>query len=370
MLPLYQELVARYGLASRIAGWRVLESTAAYAARRASRARRAKSSRPRSDLVERDGAETDRAHRRGDGRRAARGCSRECRCRSSTASPRGVRQAELLVRLRAARSRAPAATPRRPAASWSTSTPPIARALRRPRGASDRVDTDHGSHAAHARPLRLLADHRPRARFAWPGGKRPRRLRRAQPRALRVRRGPDRGARAGHARSPTCSTTRGATTATASARGGCSSCSTSCACRLSLLVNSAALRPLPRARRRPSARAATRSPRTAAPIPSARRPRRGRRARADRRRHRDASRATRACRPAGWLGPVDRRDRRHARPAARGRLPLRARLVRRRPAGVAGDAQRAHPRGALPAGAERLERDHRRAASARPSSPT
>ena len=30
MLPLYQELVASYGLAERIAGWRVLESTAAY----------------------------------------------------------------------------------------------------------------------------------------------------------------------------------------------------------------------------------------------------------------------------------------------------------------------------------------------------
>jgi allantoin racemase len=30
VLPLYQELVAGYGLASRIAGWRVLESTAAY----------------------------------------------------------------------------------------------------------------------------------------------------------------------------------------------------------------------------------------------------------------------------------------------------------------------------------------------------
>jgi allantoin racemase len=31
VLPLYKELVASYGLASRIAGWRVLESTAAYA---------------------------------------------------------------------------------------------------------------------------------------------------------------------------------------------------------------------------------------------------------------------------------------------------------------------------------------------------
>jgi allantoin racemase len=32
VLPLYKELVAGYGLASRIAGWRVLESTAAYRA--------------------------------------------------------------------------------------------------------------------------------------------------------------------------------------------------------------------------------------------------------------------------------------------------------------------------------------------------
>ena len=31
VLPLYQELVAGYGLAARIAGWRVLESVAAYA---------------------------------------------------------------------------------------------------------------------------------------------------------------------------------------------------------------------------------------------------------------------------------------------------------------------------------------------------
>src|SRR5262245_30947786 len=30
VLPLYQELVAGYGLAGRIAGWRVIESTAAY----------------------------------------------------------------------------------------------------------------------------------------------------------------------------------------------------------------------------------------------------------------------------------------------------------------------------------------------------
>jgi allantoin racemase len=31
VLPVYQELVARYGLAARIAGWRVVDSTAPYA---------------------------------------------------------------------------------------------------------------------------------------------------------------------------------------------------------------------------------------------------------------------------------------------------------------------------------------------------
>jgi allantoin racemase len=57
VLPLYHELVAGYGLASRIAGWRTLESTAAYA-------RGAHDELDReivgaaNDLVERDGAET------------------------------------------------------------------------------------------------------------------------------------------------------------------------------------------------------------------------------------------------------------------------------------------------------------------------
>lgn len=55
--PLYRELVASYGLAERIAGWRVLESTAAYA-------RGTHDELDREvvavalDLVERDGAET------------------------------------------------------------------------------------------------------------------------------------------------------------------------------------------------------------------------------------------------------------------------------------------------------------------------
>jgi allantoin racemase len=57
VLPLYHELVASYGLTSRIAGWRVLESTAAYQ-------RGAHDELDRdliaaaNDLVDRDGAET------------------------------------------------------------------------------------------------------------------------------------------------------------------------------------------------------------------------------------------------------------------------------------------------------------------------
>jgi allantoin racemase len=57
VLPLYHELVASYGLTPRIAGWRVLESSAAYA-------RGAHDELDREivtaalDLIERDGAET------------------------------------------------------------------------------------------------------------------------------------------------------------------------------------------------------------------------------------------------------------------------------------------------------------------------
>ena len=57
VLPLYQELIASYGLALRIAGWRVIESTAAYA-------RGAHDDLDReivataSDLIDRDFAET------------------------------------------------------------------------------------------------------------------------------------------------------------------------------------------------------------------------------------------------------------------------------------------------------------------------
>lgn len=57
VLPLYKELVAGYGLAGRIAGWRVLESTAAY-----QRGAHPELDREivavAADLVERDGAET------------------------------------------------------------------------------------------------------------------------------------------------------------------------------------------------------------------------------------------------------------------------------------------------------------------------
>jgi allantoin racemase len=57
VLPLYQELVTSYGLASRIAGWRVLESTAAYG-RGAHPELDAEIVAAARDLVDRDGAET------------------------------------------------------------------------------------------------------------------------------------------------------------------------------------------------------------------------------------------------------------------------------------------------------------------------
>ena len=56
VLPMYQELVTGYGLASRIAGWRVLESTAAYG-RGAHPELDAEIGAAARDLVERDGAE-------------------------------------------------------------------------------------------------------------------------------------------------------------------------------------------------------------------------------------------------------------------------------------------------------------------------
>lgn len=57
VLPLYHELVASYGLTARIAGWRVLESTAAYA-RGAHEALDREIVKAACDLIERDGAES------------------------------------------------------------------------------------------------------------------------------------------------------------------------------------------------------------------------------------------------------------------------------------------------------------------------
>lgn len=57
VLPLYQELVASYGLAPRIAGWRVLESTAAYG-RGAHPELDAEIVAAARDVVDRDGAES------------------------------------------------------------------------------------------------------------------------------------------------------------------------------------------------------------------------------------------------------------------------------------------------------------------------
>jgi allantoin racemase len=55
--PLYEELVTAYGLSARIAGWRTLESTAAYQ-RGAHETLDAELIAAANDLVERDGAET------------------------------------------------------------------------------------------------------------------------------------------------------------------------------------------------------------------------------------------------------------------------------------------------------------------------
>jgi allantoin racemase len=57
VLPLYHELVAAYGLGARIAGWRVLESTAAYQLGVHDALDREIVAAAR-DLIERDGAET------------------------------------------------------------------------------------------------------------------------------------------------------------------------------------------------------------------------------------------------------------------------------------------------------------------------
>lgn len=56
VLPVYQELVASYGLSSRVAGWRAVESNAPYAAGDQSEAD-ALAVAAACDLIERDGAE-------------------------------------------------------------------------------------------------------------------------------------------------------------------------------------------------------------------------------------------------------------------------------------------------------------------------
>ena len=124
VLPIYHELIAGYGLAGRIAGWRVLENTAAYQPGDYAPLD-AELSAAANDLVEQDGAESDRAHRRRDGRRAGAPAARVpvplldgMRC--------AVRQAEPLARLGAPKP-APGATRRRAGASWS------ARSIRRAR---------------------------------------------------------------------------------------------------------------------------------------------------------------------------------------------------------------------------------------------
>ena len=132
VLPLYQELVASYGLAGRIAGWRVLESTAAYARGRASPSSTARSWPPRTTSCERDFAETVILTGAVMAGVPARLQARSRRCRSSTASSAACGQAELLARL---------ALPKPRAGSYAAPAgrelvdvdPAIARAVRRRR---------------------------------------------------------------------------------------------------------------------------------------------------------------------------------------------------------------------------------------------
>lgn len=98
VLPLYQELVASYGLASRIAGWRVLESNAAYG-RGAHPELDAEIATAARDVVERDGAETvilTGAVMAGVPRRL----QAEVPVPLIDCIAAGVRQAELLARMR------------------------------------------------------------------------------------------------------------------------------------------------------------------------------------------------------------------------------------------------------------------------------
>lgn len=104
VLPMYQEVVASYGLAGRIAGWRVIESTAAYA-----RGEHAELDREiaaaANDLVQRDFAETVILT-------GAVMAGVPARLQADVAVPLidclvcGVRQAELLARLALPKPRA------------------------------------------------------------------------------------------------------------------------------------------------------------------------------------------------------------------------------------------------------------------------
>ena len=104
VLPMYQEVVASYGLAGRIAGWRAIESTAAYA-----RGAHAELDREivttANDLVQRDFAETVILT-------GAVMAGVPARLQSEVAVPLidclvcGVRQAELLARLALPKPRA------------------------------------------------------------------------------------------------------------------------------------------------------------------------------------------------------------------------------------------------------------------------
>ena len=84
VLPVYQELVARHGLTARVAGWRVVDSAAPYAAGRPERGRCADGRRRAGP-----GAARPRRgrcpHRRRDGRRAAAAAAAGRRAACSTA---------------------------------------------------------------------------------------------------------------------------------------------------------------------------------------------------------------------------------------------------------------------------------------------
>ena len=156
VLPMYQEIVASYGLAGRIAAWRVLESTAAYA-----RGAHAELDREivaaANDLVQRDFAETVILT-------GAVMAGVPARLQADVAVPLidclvcGVRQAELLASLELPKPRAGSYAA--PAGRELVDVDPaIARAVRR-RGRM--IPREHGLLRTHG-TLRLRADRRPAA---------------------------------------------------------------------------------------------------------------------------------------------------------------------------------------------------------------